>query len=296
MNLIKVKGSTYYISPYFIDIGVYRLTETECILIDSGFHKTARDEIIPFMKNNNIKVRGILCTHGHIDHAGGNYLLKKEFGSKIAIPYVENYLCENSYNMHVLADNLRFKEFGKTIPDYSYKTDLIINPEYNDLYFLGVDFKIIKIYGHSAYHIGYITPDNVAYLGDTLLSEQMMKKTKLPYIFDIANDLESKKKIKELNCDKYILSHEGVYDDIYHLADKNIAYINSRLDILLQLLREPTAFDDYTAKIISEMDIKNDLRKIIYIQRTIRGYLSYFQDNDLASAFIDDNKIKFVRK
>ncbi|HBH13007.1 MAG: Hydrolase [Clostridiales bacterium 38_11] len=296
MELKKVKGNTYLISPDFIDLGLYRLNKEQCLLIDSGFHKTAKNEIIPFMEKNNMMVRGILCTHGHIDHAGGNNLLKMTYGAQIAAPYVENMLGENSYNMYVLSDNLRFRIFGETIPSFSYKTDIVINPDYTDFYFLGVDFQIIKIYGHSPYQIGYITPDNVAYLGDALLSESMIRITKLPYIFDVGNDLASKKNLKTLNCDKYILSHKGVYDDIEYLVDQNIDHINSRIEILLDILKEPMYFEDYTADIVNKLEIKADLRKIVYLQRTVRGYLSYFQENNLVDAYLDNNKILFVKK
>jgi glyoxylase-like metal-dependent hydrolase (beta-lactamase superfamily II) len=296
MELKKVKGNTYYITPDFIDLGLYRLNKEECLLIDSGFHKTAKNEIIPFMESNNMTVKGILCTHGHIDHAGGNNILKMTYGAQIAAPYVENMLGENSYNMYVLSDNLRFRVFGDTIPDFSYKTDIVINPDYNDFYFLGVDFQVIKTYGHSPYQVGYITPDNVAYLGDVLLSERMIQITKLPYIFDVGNDLTSKKNLKNLECDKYILSHEGIYDTIDHLIDQNISHINSRIEILLNILKQPKCFEDYTADIVNKLDINADLRKIVYLQRTVRGYLSYFQENNLVDAYLDHNKILFVKK
>jgi glyoxylase-like metal-dependent hydrolase (beta-lactamase superfamily II) len=296
MKLTQVKGNTYYINPNFIDLGFYRINEKKTILIDSGFHKTAKNEIIPFMRSRNMIVSGVLCTHGHIDHAGGNNILKKEFGAQIATPYTENILCENSYNMYVLSDHLRFRVYGETIPYYEYKTDVIIYPDYEDIYFLGVDFKILKINGHSPYQIGYITPDNVAYLGDSLLSEEMVEKTKLPYIFDIGEDMRSKNYLKNLECDKYILSHSGVYDDISLLINKNIEHIQSRIEILLDLLKEPSTFDEYTAKIIERLDIYDDLRKIVYIQRTVRSYLSYFQDMNLVDTYIKNHQILFFKK
>ena len=296
MELKKVKGNTYFISPDFIDLGLYRLNAEQCLLIDSGIHKTAKNELIPFMEKNNMIVKGILCTHGHIDHAGGNNILKMTYGAQIAAPYVENMLGENSYNMYVLSDNLRFRVFGDTIPDFGYKTDIVINPDYDDFYFLGVDFKIIKIYGHSPYQVGYITPDNVAYLGDVLLSERMIGITKLPYIFDVGNDLASKQNLKNLKCDKYILSHEGIYDTIDRLIDMNISHINSRIEILLDTLKQPRCFEDYTADIVNKLEINADLRKIVYLQRTVRSYLSYFQENNLVDAYLENNKILFVKK
>lgn len=296
MELTKVKGNTYYVPTNFLDLGLYRLNEKECILIDTGFHHTAKQEIIPYMEKHHLSIKGILCTHGHIDHAGGNSLLKKTYGAQIGAPYVENMLAENSYNMYVLNDNLRFRVFGDTIPNFRYKTDMIINPDHRDFYFLGVKFEIINLHGHSPYQLGYVTSDNVAYLGDVLISERMIQTTKLPYIFDVARDLKSKERLKNLNCDYYILSHEGFYTEIHDLVDKNIAHIHSRMDILLDLLKAPTIFEDYTAQIVNRLNIDANLRKIVYLQRTVRSYLAYFQENDWVEAYLDQNRILFVRK
>ncbi len=296
MKVTQIKGNTYQCRTQLIDLILYQLSSKNGILIDTGYHKTAKSEIIPYLTARGMAVKGIINTHGHIDHAGGNNILKMTYGSQIASPYVENMLSENSYNMYVMQDNLRFRVFGDTIPKFRYKTDRIINPDHPDFSFLGIDFGIINLHGHSPYQAGFITPDNVAYLGDVLISEEMIKKTKLPYIFDVGRDLKSKERLKNLSCDYYVLSHEGVYDEITSLVDQNIAHIQSRMDILLDLLKTPQVFEDYTANIVDQLGISANLRKIVYLQRTIRGYLAYFQEMDWVDAYLKDHKIYFVKK
>ena len=296
LDLQQVKGNTYVLKAGFLDLGLYMLGEKECILIDTGFHKTARDEVIPFFRDRNLELKGILCTHGHVDHAGGNSLLKNTYQCPVAVPYVEHVLCENAYNMYVLSDNLRFRFFADTLPRFSYDTDVVVNPEETNLSFLGIPFTVLKLFGHSAYQVGYVTPDNVAYLADALLSRPMIQKTKLPYLFDVGHDMESKERIRRLECDGYILSHEGVHWQVTNLVEENLNHLKSRMSILLELLHEPTNFDAYTARVIEAMGINNDLRKVAYMNRTIRSYLSYFMDQGLVVPEIRDNQIVFVKQ
>lgn len=44
----------------------------------------------------------------------------------------------------------------------------------------GVNFKILYTPGHSPAHICIMTPDDVFYVGDTLISYEVMKGSKLP--------------------------------------------------------------------------------------------------------------------
>ena len=68
----------------------------ECIIIDAGcYENSEKEEIVSFIKNNNLKPIKLVNTHGHIDHLlGVNYLCKKYNISleahKLDVPLFEN--------------------------------------------------------------------------------------------------------------------------------------------------------------------------------------------------------------
>ena len=296
MKLNSIKGNTFYINPKYIDLGLYRITNNHWILIDTGYEKTASNELVPFFNSCNISIIGILCTHGHLDHVGGNHIIKKQYNSRIASPYIESIFGENSYNMYIIRNNFRFTVTKEALPSFKCPVDDIISSELNTFDFLDIPFKIISLNGHSPNQVGYITPDNVAYLADSLISENLLKKTKIPYIFDIRRDLETKKNLKKLNCDYYILSHEGVYQDITHLIDLNIAHTNNAIESLLSIFDTPASFDSYTASVINKLNLGSSVKKIAYIQEMLRSFVTYFLQQDLIDAFEDKGKIIMVKK
>lgn len=58
--------------------------------------------------------------------------------------------------------------------------DVIIPPGDGPFSFCGAEFHIVHTPGHSAGHICTVTPDNVCYTADALLSYEMIE-AKLPY-------------------------------------------------------------------------------------------------------------------
>ena len=50
--------------------------ESECVIIDSGKNN---NDVVNFIKENHLKLKGILLTHGHFDHIQGLESLLKAF-------------------------------------------------------------------------------------------------------------------------------------------------------------------------------------------------------------------------
>ena len=132
-----------------------------------------------FISKDYKKIDYILNTHHHIDHVGGNILLKKKYNSKILGSEVDK----------------------NRIPGI----DILLNS--NDIFKFGnIDFKIIFVPGHTKGHIAfYSESEKVIFTGDTLFSLGCGK------IFEGTSDqlYNSLNKIKKLPKDtKIFCGHE----------------------------------------------------------------------------------------
>ena len=145
-------------------------TNEGSIVIDPGESK----QIIDLVKSNEIDLEGILITHHHYDHVGGNLELKKRYNSKI----------------------VGFKEDKDRIPEI----DVLVEDNQK---WKGENFeaKIYHIPGHTSGHIAFhFFLEKIIFTGDTLFSLGCGR------IFEGTYEqmFNSLKKIKELPKDTQI--------------------------------------------------------------------------------------------
>lgn len=74
---------TFTCNPLQENCFVVSDTTKEAIIIDCGaLFNAERKAIVDYMKDNNLKLRHVLCTHAHFDHIFGLSTLYEEFGLK----------------------------------------------------------------------------------------------------------------------------------------------------------------------------------------------------------------------
>lgn len=87
-ELSQVGNNSYYIeSP--AKIGLFRLSETEVCLIDSGSDKDAGRKVRQILDKNGWHLSAIYNTHSNADHIGGNQYLQGQTGCRIFAPGIE---------------------------------------------------------------------------------------------------------------------------------------------------------------------------------------------------------------
>ena len=87
-ELMQVAGNSYYLqSP--AKIGLYKLSDTDVCLFDSGNDKAAGRKIRQLLDANGWHLKAIYNTHSHADHTGGNQYLQNQTGCRIYAPGIE---------------------------------------------------------------------------------------------------------------------------------------------------------------------------------------------------------------
>jgi glyoxylase-like metal-dependent hydrolase (beta-lactamase superfamily II) len=127
------------------------------VLIDSG-DSSDTGEILDYLERENLKVAGVINTHGHIDHIGANYILKRKYGCKIATPNIDHACAEDLSHYYLNFTTSKVKglmNFGT----YKYETDIIIKDKDNEVTLLNTRFKIHHTPGHTNGHVslGHLT-------------------------------------------------------------------------------------------------------------------------------------------
>ncbi|MBA5850186.1 MBL fold metallo-hydrolase [Clostridium sp. cel8] len=302
MLINNIKGRTFYIDTKIADVPFYKVNEKEIILLDSGLAEGGREIINKFLSETGFKVSGIICTHAHVDHVGNNAYLKEKYKSSIAMPSYEAFTCSSAIGLKVYYGTLTLSDVERHFGHMICKTDIMINDSQDSVSMCGIEFKIIHTPGHSPAHICIITPDNVAYLGDCLISYDVMKGAKMPYAYMLKQDIESKIKLHSLNCSKYLLAHKGVYDDIEKLIDDNIEFYKNRAFKIFDNIVGTMKVEDIFDSVVKDFNIPiTNIYKYNVIERMLRSYLEYLDEigmihQDVYNKVLKYSKVKSVYK
>ncbi len=282
MELCHVSGSTYVAVGATALLPIYKLNDTDIVLMDTGYAKLDRSGLTHILDENGFHLKGIICSHAHFDHTGNVRYLQQRYGALAAAQIIEAGISVNpdAYRANYVA--LTYRRSREYFLEECFTADVIISADDTELNFCGAKFGILQLPGHSAGHIGIITPDGVAYLGDCLISRSEIESAKLPTSMFIARDLESKRKLYELHCPKYIVAHKEVLDDITGLIGENIRFIEDKAQEMLDCLQEGMTFDQWLYEFCRRENIRthNQLKYSI-VERNFSNFAGWMEDEGM---------------
>ena len=198
MKLIHVKGNTYVLEGEEL-IPLYKVGEDKCILLDTGL-LIERQELEDCLLANGLTPIGILSSHAHVDHCANNGYLQEKYGIPVALTWQEAGMCSSIMTLKCYFLTLTPGIVERESICMVHRPDVIVPAEDGPFEFAGVTFDIVHTPGHSSGHIAIITPDNVCYVGDALLSRDQ-QNAKLPYALHHAAAFESRSKLLTTACE-----------------------------------------------------------------------------------------------
>ncbi len=169
--------------------------DKRAFIIDPGYES---DEVIRFIKKNELNVEAIYITHGHPDHVGGVKQMKDTFNCMVYAPLKDRiWMGKTTYN-----------QIGYEIPVDHFVVDQEI------LCFIGHEFTVYETPGHSEGSTVLHT-DHILFSGDTLFY-QSIGRTDIP-LSDSKVIYQSIKRIYQLfDEDTIVYPGHGRSTDIGH--------------------------------------------------------------------------------
>lgn len=83
---VSLNIKTFEVNPLQENCYVVSDETNECVIIDCGaFSAEEQQEIVDYIKENNLKPVHLLATHGHFDHNFGDDAMFKAFGLKVEL-------------------------------------------------------------------------------------------------------------------------------------------------------------------------------------------------------------------
>ena len=285
-ELVQAGENTYYVNCPSI-MGLYRLDETNVCAIDTGNDADAGKKLLRHIQNNGWNLKMIFNTHSHADHIGGNALLQKRTGCKSYCVGLENVFIENTFLEPSFVfgatpfDAIQTKVYMAKPAPSEELTDKVL-PE---------GFEIQRLDGHSFAQIGIKTPDDVWFVGDALVSEEVLDKYHLTFLEDVDKYLESLDTLQHLKGKLFIPSHASAVEDIVPLAVKNIDKVHEVAELIYNMCIQPKTLGKLQKDIFDHYDRVITVPQYVLTGSIIKSYLSYLRKKGRMDFVIEDNYV-----
>lgn len=285
MELIQLGENTYYIRNA-TNIGVYKISDNEIYLIDTGNDKDAGKKILKIIEAQGWSVKGIITTHSNADHIGGNKLIQERtncpvyaFGvekSFTEFPVLEpsflfgGYPFKDLRNKFLLAKESVVTDIEKQLPN-------------------GLSYFSLK--GHFFDMIGIKTKDDVYFLADALFSTETITKYHLFFVYDVREYLATLDFLATLEGKWFVPSHCEASESITELIQLNRDKVHEITTKIYDLCSKENTFEDILKSIFDTYNLVMNANQYVLIGSTVRSYLSYLYDEGKIGFEFKDNKM-----
>ncbi len=285
-ELIQIGAQSYYIqSP--AKIGIYRCSEQEVYLIDSGSDKDAGRRCRKVLDEQGWRCRGILVTHSNADHVGGCAYLQKQYGCKIFAGGIESAITQHpvlepsflygGYPFRELRNKFLMAQPSTTVP--------FTDPDFPQ------EVEIIPLPGHFFDMVGFHLPDGTVFLADCLSSDANLEKYQISFLYDVVGYLKTLENVMAMDVPVFVPSHAEPTADIRPLAQRNYDKVCSIAEHICDLCRTPQMFEELLRQLFADYGLTMSYDQYVLIGSTVRSYLAWLKDTGRLNAVIDDNRI-----
>lgn len=290
-KLVQCAKNTYYLDC-FANTGVYDLGDGEAVLIDGCDHKKSYSDLDKHLLEKGLNVSMIINTHAHIDHITGDRFFRDKYGCEVYSSDVEHHLIdlcnlEGQIYFNGLPVNRERSYFFRPVGVKAKPVSEAKLPQ---------GFEILPLAGHSFGMIGVKTPDNVWFLGDSVLSKETFESYKLPFFFDINKSIETLKMLCTLEGDFFVPAHDEPCADIAPLARYNAQCLERLKEYFLSISDQRT-LEEIFALCAKQLELRVENDQYGKLLTTVKGFLqALIEDGKLWGEVRDYKLVYFLRE
>ncbi len=290
-ELIKVTDRFYFVDCP-AKIGIYKISESEIALIDSGNNRGAANKVLRIAEENGWHIGMILVTHAHCDHIGGCYHIQNRTGCKIYAPSGEvGAVTHPPRENAILYGGKPPKELSR---GFLFAEPCAAEPITAEI--LPEGLSVLPLPGHTEDQYGFVTEDGAVYLADALASEKTLEKYGIPYVYDVGKYLETLERIVSMRGAQYVPAHSDMTADIAPLARKNIESTEALAEAILEEAAAPITPEALLSRIFERYGLRMSLEQYLLIGSTLRSYITYLSERDRLTYTVIDNMLYCVKK
>lgn len=283
-ELVQAGPQSFYLDAP-AKIGIYLAEGNRVYLIDSGGDKDSGRKARQVLEKNGWTLAGILNTHSHADHIGGNRYLQNQTGCRVYASGIEaaftrypvlepsflfgGYPCKDLRHKFLLAQEC-------AVTDFSHES-------------FPKEVEVIPLPGHFFDMVGFRTPDGTVFLADCLSNRVTLDKYAVTFLYDVDAYLKTLDMVGAMEAPLFVPSHTEAAADIGDLVQFNKEKVYGVAEVILAICEEPLHFEGILQKLFKHYNLTMNFQQYVLVGSTLKSYLSWLKDNGQVNVGFNDN-------
>jgi glyoxylase-like metal-dependent hydrolase (beta-lactamase superfamily II) len=288
-----------WVLPGGVNIGVLGNDDAQIVLVDTGLNASSAKRALKVVHEElGGEVVGVLTTHAHADHFGGNATIVKRTGAVVHAPKFDEAFLRNPLlqpaSLFGGADPLDTLRGNFLLADAS-PVDTIVEPGAHEI--VGIRVEAVPLYGHSPGQLGYLVGD-VFFCADVVLPATVLDKYRIPYLFSLTEHLAALERARGTPHRVAVAGHGPILeDDQLDLAiNLNAALAERVAAAILDLTATPRSAESILEGILRRFDAPvADAPSFYLLQPTVFAFLSHLHRSGEIRHEIRDGRSLWTR-
>lgn len=272
MELVPCGASTYYI-PGPTNVGVF-VRENRAVLIDSGNDESHGRKIFQLLERQGWALELIANTHSNADHIGGNALLQKRTGCRIAATPREAALIDDPALEPLLLWGAA--PFREICPKFLQAPPSRVTDRFQAGDPVGERGLLsFPLPGHFLDMAGFRTPDGVAFVADSVFAEEILEKHGFAVCCDVAGQLQTLHQLETMEAAFFVPSHATPGKDLKELVRYNRRRTERLSEEIALLCATPRSREDVLETLAEAYGIEINPMSFVLTHITVAAHLSW---------------------
>ena len=277
-----------------VNIGVIRLNERSALLVDTGIDRDSGRRAVRLVAEAGWgTVAGILTTHAHADHVGGNAEVVRRTGCPVWASPVEAAIarCPELGPALLYGASAPAAMRGKFLLAAPSPVDHVVTTE--SIAIGDVTIGVVRLPGHSPDQIGYTVGD-VCFSADVVFPKETIDKYRVPFIFSVTDHRSSLRTARTLDHRWFVSGHGPVQEPeaFCALIDHNATALDEVETATLAALETASAADEIESAVLRQLGAEPlDIAALALLRTTIRSVMADLADRGTVNGSVEDGRI-----
>ncbi len=294
---MKKVGKSTWLLPGGSNIG-FVVSNGKALVVDSGLDKDSARQVAKGLGEIEAKACALIITHAHADHFGGAAAIKERFGVKVFSSQFEAAVVENPVlePLWLFGGAWPAKALqGKFTLARPCQVDGFIDGGILEVE--GLAIIVHPLPGHSPGQVGLAFEDTF-FCADAFFPAETLVKHGIPYCTDMDSAIETLRKFEEglWPYDYFVPGHGEILQDPTLLARANRKRLEEIRDMVLEAIANPSDEAAIMQVVARALGVSyRDLPHYCLCRTTIYAALSSLEKAGVAEAFVEDNRLLWLR-